>query len=112
MSETNEIHERYCFNKRDKEVDETIELYVIELRKLAKTCNFGTLGNSLIRKRLVVGICHNNLQKRLFQVSKLILKESIDICRSHETTGLQLEAMPEEVNVYKVDNVKSGEENL
>ena len=110
MDETNEIYERYCFNKRDQEVDETIELYVTTLRKLAKTCNFGTLGNSLIRDRLVVGIRDNNLRKRLLQASTLTLKEAIDICRSYETTGLQLKVMSQEVNVHKVDKVKSGEE--
>ena len=31
VGETNEIYERYCFYKRDQEVDETIELYVTTL---------------------------------------------------------------------------------
>ena len=74
---------------------------------MAKTCNFGALESSLIRDRLVVGIRDDNLRKRLLQVAKLTLKGAIDICSSHETTGLQLKAMSQEVNVHKV---KSGDE--
>ena len=77
---------------------------------MAKTCNFGTLENSLIRDRLVVSIRDNNLRKRLLQVSKLTLKVAIDVCRSYETTGMQLKVMSQEVNAHKVDKVKSGEE--
>ena len=43
VGETNEIYERYRFNKRDQEINETVELDVTVLRKLAKTRNFGTL---------------------------------------------------------------------
>jgi hypothetical protein len=108
VGETNEIYERYCFNKRDQEINETVELYVTVLRKLAKTCNFGTLENSLIRDRLVVGIRDNNIRKRLLQVSKLTLKDAIDICRSYESTCLQLKAMSQEAEVHKVDKAKPG----
>ena len=108
VGETNEIYERYCFNKRDQETNETVELYVTVLRKLAKTCNFGTLENSLIRDRLVVGIRDNNIRKRLLQVSKLTLKDAIDICRSYESTCLQLKAMSQEAEVHKVDKAKPG----
>ncbi|CAB4018506.1 Retrovirus-related Pol poly from transposon, partial [Paramuricea clavata] len=108
VGETNEIYERYCFNKRDQEIYETVELYVTVLRKLAKTCNFGTLENSLIRDRLVVGIRDNNIRKRLLQVSKLTLKDAIDICRSYESTCLQLKAMSQEAEVHKVDKAKPG----
>ena len=31
VGETNEIYERHCFNKRDQEINETVELYVTVL---------------------------------------------------------------------------------
>jgi hypothetical protein len=44
---------------------ETIYSYVAALRKLAKTCNFGLLENSLIiRDRVVIGIKDNQVRKR------------------------------------------------
>ena len=38
---TNEIFECNCFNKRDRESNERIDLYVATFRNLARICNFG-----------------------------------------------------------------------
>ena len=43
VGETNEIYERYCFNKRDQEINETVELYVTVLRKLQRHAILGLL---------------------------------------------------------------------
>jgi len=77
--ETNEIYERYKFNKRDQELNESMDVYVTALRTLAKTCNFGILEDSLIRDRIVIGVKDNQARKKLLQVSKLTLKDCIDI---------------------------------
>ena len=89
IEETNEIYERYRFNKV-QEPNESLDAYVTALRTLAKTCSFGVLENSLIRDRIVIGVRDNQAHKKLLQVSKLTLKECIDICRSYETSSQQL----------------------
>ena len=93
VGETNEIYERYQFSKREQESGESIDSYVAALRTLAKTCDYGTLLNSLIRDRIVVGIRDNGTRKRLLQEAKLTLNKCIDICRSSEATAAQLQAM-------------------
>ena len=90
IGETNEIYERYQFNKRDQESGESIDSNVASLRTLAKTCNYGALLDSLIRDRIVVGIRDNGTRKRLLQEAKLTLNKCIDICRSSEATSAQL----------------------
>ena len=60
-----ETYERYCFNKRDQEQGENIDTYVAALRTLVKTCNHGTLEESLIRDRIVIGIRENATRKKL-----------------------------------------------
>ena len=90
---TNEIYEGYCFNKREQFPDESFDTYLSALRSMSKSCNFGTLEESLIRDRIVVGIKENSVRKRLLQESKLTLKDTIDICKSSETTSKQLKAM-------------------
>ena len=55
-----------------------------------------------------MGIRDNNIQKRLLQVSKLTLKDAIEICRSYKSTCLQLKAMSQEAEVHKVDKAKPG----
>ena len=51
----NETVERYRFFSRNQGLSETIDFYVTELFVLAKTCNFGTLRDSLIRDCIVCG---------------------------------------------------------
>ena len=106
VGETNEIYERYQFNKRDQESGESIDSYVAALRTLAKTCNYGSLLDSLIRDRVVVGIRDNGTRKRLLQESKLTLNRCIDICRSSEATATQLQAMGNQEDVQFVADGK------
>ena len=107
IGETNEIYERYRFNKRDQEPNEYVDAYVTALRTLAKTCNFGVLEDSLIRDRIVIGVKDNQTRKKLLQVSKLTLKDCVDICRSYETTSHQLkEINQEEVHTLQPFNDK------
>ena len=93
VGETNKIYERYQFNKRDQESGESIDSYVASLRTWAKTCNYGSLLDSLTRDRIVVGIRDNGTRKRLLQEANLTLNKCIDICRSSEATSAQLQAM-------------------
>ena len=79
IGECNETYERYVFNRRDQESNESADAYVTALRKLAKTCNYGSLTDSLIRDRMV------GARKKLLQKSKLTLGQCIDICRSSQT---------------------------
>jgi len=79
IGETNELCERYRFNKKDQEPNESLDASVTALRTLAKTCSFGVLENSLIRDRIVIGVRDSQRRKKLLQVSKLTLKECISV---------------------------------
>ncbi|XP_022777842.1 uncharacterized protein LOC111319309 [Stylophora pistillata] len=106
IGECNETYERYVFNRRDQEANESVDVLVTALQKLAKTCNYGSLTNSLIRDRMVVGINDNSACKKLLQTSKLTLGQCIDICRSLQTSARQLKEMnQEDVRLVK-DNKK------
>nr|XP_014343876.1 PREDICTED: sodium- and chloride-dependent GABA transporter 2-like [Latimeria chalumnae] len=52
-------YERHLFLKRNQGPKEQIDAFVTELRKLAKTCDFGKLCDSLIRERIVGSIASN-----------------------------------------------------
>ena len=61
------IYEAYLFNNQKQNDDETIDSYVAQLRKLAKTCLFcDCLHSSLIRNHLVIGIRDSATQKKIF----------------------------------------------
>ena len=94
IGELNETFERYTFNSRNQEVNESIEVYVTALRALAKTCNFcDCMPDSIIRDRIVLGIQDKQTRKRLLQERKLTLKTCIDMCKSSEATNAQLKTV-------------------
>ena len=68
IGETNETYERYVFNSRNQNSDESIDAYVTSLRTLAQTCNFcDCMGDSLIRDRIVFGVNNDETRKKLLQ---------------------------------------------
>ena len=123
IGETNETYERFIFNRRGQEENESIDQYVTVLRKLAQTYNFcNCLHDSLIRDRLVLGIRDESIRKKLLQEKKLSLSRAVDIGRSGETTTMRLKELKnkaatagtdEEINVLKTkrtNNEKSRRE--
>lgn len=94
IGELNETFERYTFNSRNQQENESIDVYVTALRTLAKTCNFcDCMHDSIIRDRIVLGIQDKQTRKRLLQERKLTLKSCIDLCKSSEATNAQLKTI-------------------
>jgi hypothetical protein len=50
----NGTYERFIFNQRVQEPNENVDTYVTSLKTLAKTCNFGSLEESLVRDKIVI----------------------------------------------------------
>ena len=74
IGETIETYERYRFNKRLQESNESIDICVNAVRNLAKTCNFfECLHDTLIRYQIVMVVRDYAIRKRLLQERKLIL---------------------------------------
>lgn len=105
IGETNESYERFVFNSRNQRDDETVDKYVSELRKLAKTCNFGPLEESLIRDKIITGIKCDMTRRKLLQESKLDLQKSIDISRSIEASKKQIQTMQGETKDSELHKV-------
>ena len=77
LGEANETYERFVFNSRQKNENETVDQYVTALRTLAQSCNFcNCLRDSLIRDRLVIGINDNATKKKAIARSKTHLDKS------------------------------------
>ena len=86
IGETNEIYEAYLFNQRVQEIRESFDSFLTALRSLAKTCNFGSMQDRMIRDRVVVGVRDNGTRKKLLAENKLTLNKCTDICRASEST--------------------------
>ena len=106
IGEVNEIYERYCFNKRDKLSTESVNCFVVELKTLAKTCNFyNCLRDSLIRDRIALRIKDEQTTKKFLRIRDLPLNRCIDICGSEEVTALRIKSLSEPVD--NINQVKS-----
>ena len=88
--ERNVIYERYLFNSATQRSENKIDQFVNELRKLASTCEYGTLSDELIRDRIVIGISDSSMRAGLLRESELTLNRAIDMCRASEQATCQL----------------------
>jgi len=95
----NPTYERYMFNRRVQENVERFDVFLGEVRRLARSCQFEGVEDSMIRDRIVVGVRDDATRRKLLQVRDLTLKNAIDICKASEEAGRQLKAMaaPEDV---------------
>ena len=61
------------FNSCTQEQGEKFDAYLIKLRHLIKTCEYGALEDELLRDRIVTGTSNNNVWARLLSESGLTL---------------------------------------
>ena len=72
-----EIVRRYRFNTRTRNSGETVTGYVAALRDIAQDCNYGDTLKEMIRDRLVCGINHEGIQR------KLLAEKSLDFDKAY-----------------------------
>ncbi|HSN23609.1 MAG TPA: hypothetical protein VLS45_05495 [Methylomicrobium sp.] len=93
IGEVNVTYERYLFHQRVQQAGESFENFCADLRKLASTCQFETLEDSLVRDRIVIGIRDEPTRRRLLQSKKLTLAEAVEACKASEATSRRLRVM-------------------
>ena len=100
------IAERFAFHKRDQRPGETVNEFVIELRRLARTCKFGNFLDEAIRDRLVCGLANGGTQKRLLAEKDLTLKKAVEVATAAEMAvleGPQKTTVREPEEVYRIN---------
>ena len=107
IGERNETYDRYVFNNKKQEDDESIDAYVAELHTLAKHCNFQDLHDSLIKDRIVLGVADPSTKKKLLEKRNLDLKECINICRAAEATDARVKDMAGATSTIEVNRVET-----
>ena len=85
------IGQRFIFHQRTQKPGESINQFVMELRRLARTCDFGGFLKEALRDRLVCGLSNISIQKELLREDDLSLQRAIDIATAAEMAVLQPE---------------------
>ena len=98
--------ERYRFNTRAQESQETIDQYVTELKLRAKNCSYGDLEDQLIRDRIVCGIKSEEVKQRLLRTENLTLDKAIAICRADEQSKKHAQYLSDEVTSEPVHSLQ------
>ena len=78
------IAERFYFHSRNQKTSESIAEYIAELRRLAAHCEFGEYLNDALRDRLVCGLLHSGIQRRLLSEADLSLAKAIEQAQGME----------------------------
>jgi len=97
-------YERYVFNKRMQDSGERFDTFLGDVRRLARSCQFEGVKESMIRDRIVVGIRDENTRHKLLQIRDLTLAKAIDVCKASEAAGKQLKVM---TNADEVQSLRS-----
>ena len=79
------IAERFNFHRRHQQPGESAAKYMVELRRLAKTCHFGQFLSDALRDQLVCGLIATNIQKRLLSEANLTAELALEISQAMET---------------------------
>jgi hypothetical protein len=106
LGKTKEFFERFKFNSRDQENDESIDMYTAALRNLGKTCGFcDCMRDKLLMDRLILGVHNNKSRENLISQGKLDLNSAIDILRGMEAAQRQIKEMQSKnaEEIHKVD---------
>lgn len=78
-----EVIQRFRFYSRVRQPGESVSVsvFVAELRKLTKYCNFGDSLDKALRDRIVGGINHEATRKKLLSERELTYKRAVEIAK-------------------------------
>ena len=106
------IAERFHFHRRNQQSGESIAEYIAELRKLALHCEFGDYLNQALRDRLVCGLLHDSIQKRLLAEADLTLARALTLAQGMEAASKNTQSLKSQEaairQVYKPPSGKPG----
>ncbi|CAB4025058.1 Transposon Ty3-I Gag-Pol poly, partial [Paramuricea clavata] len=81
--------ERHVFRQATQRADESMDAFVTRLRTLAKTCQFDTSLDEMIRDQVIEKCASNALRRRLLREQELTLNNLLSIARSFELADCQ-----------------------
>lgn len=71
--------ERSIFYTSEQEATECIDDYILRLKNLATTCEFGEFYNEAVRDRFVMGLNDKETRNMLLRIKKPTLEQAKDI---------------------------------
>ncbi|XP_075723826.1 uncharacterized protein LOC142765907 [Rhipicephalus microplus] len=98
----NEIAESYKFFTRKQLAAESANEFLVEIRKIASRCNFGSALNRMLRDRIVCGLRDASVRRQLLAKAELTLREAEEAARAAEMTAANVDHMASAQNTGNV----------
>lgn len=95
---TNEVYERFVFYQRSQKNGEPFDTFLLDIRQLVKTCEFGEMEDAMLRDRIVMGVTNKKLQRHLLETANLTYTQAVEKSRADEKTQEQTTNMNKAVN--------------
>lgn len=107
----NTVYERFVFSQRQQKSGEPFDNFLIEIRRLVRTCDYGNMESEMLRDRIVQGVNEQRLQRELLATTNLTYDLAVTKCRSHEATNEQTSSMSKSVAVSQVEEKEYAKKN-
>ena len=78
------IVQRFYFNTRIQEIEQTVSEFVAGIHRLSEYCQFAATLDDMLRDRLVCGIRDRHLQQLLLAETDLTFQKALDISQAIE----------------------------
>ena len=89
------IAKRYKFHKAEQKQSQSIRDYLAKLQRLAETCEFGGYRDEPIQDRIVCGLRHRAIQRKLLGEAELTLKLAVEKALHGESLKRLEKSLPE-----------------
>lgn len=107
----NEVYESFIFNRRKQEPEDTFMSFVMDLKRLVRTCDFQD-EDRMVRDRVVLGVIDVKLQKRYLEVENLTLVKAIEMGQATELAKSQMENIKQPGTSVDAINSERGTSNV
>lgn len=98
----NTVYERYMFYQRKQKEGETFDSFLIDIRRLVRTCDFKEKESEMLRDQIVMAVNNQGLQRKLLETANLTYDTAVDKCRTFEATNEQTSEMSKTVAVNQI----------
>ncbi|XP_063227048.1 uncharacterized protein LOC134533454 [Bacillus rossius redtenbacheri] len=89
----NVLYERFVLYSRKQKEGEPFQQFITDLKKLVRSCEFGSQTDEIIRNCVFMGVRDKTLQKEMLPTKYLTLEKACDLAKLAEISDQQLQGL-------------------